>query len=627
MGKPCGCAGSCGCDIKGRNGVRVSGTGISPDTMWIELDGTSPGACDTIMTCVGTHLGSGLFYNAFLHQIALKLSTTAGNQATIGADGGLLVLGSGGGGAGGGQTVANLPSGTNTVIGSTWAAGSSLWPEGTHEAILAARNMVATQIRMAHIPVRRTSDEYPICLAEPAMSWYMQDGNPYAVGDFEHREHASITIAPGGSPTPGVEGGYFGFYQDISKGTPTLAEVFEELGRKAVLVAEVRDSGPTSTAERIKNLAPQYEVQGSLIVAGEPVAGGATTILEGVASQLIGSGLPIGAVFRTKQQVLDFPASRLATLGVTWVFMQQDLVDPVSTTYAAGAAEAYRTAGLNVMLLNVHRRYQSDRVTELQIRGSLCTDPNYAYGPQSGYRYRRDIPSWNFTTPNVGQHSPYSDTVVGQQAHYRGFVINGQPGRVTLKAALKPPGQVEPIPGGYFILPGELCPMRNASTYAIQCWFRWDGSLPADRTRWGALVFDCPTDRPFKDWATATAQSVGFQCMLSTDNKFQLVEYDGTPGSPSGARLLGTWPVGYNIGPNFWYGMRVEVTPTAIRVYASTNAWPDPFNKLLIATINNPHRYITGTDQGYFFFGRQFQTLADSRDVQVAGLSVQYSGF
>ena len=629
MGKPCGCAGSCGCDIKGRNGVRVSGSGISPDTMWIELDGTSPGACNTIMDCVGANLGNGLTYNASLRKVLLKLSATAGNQASIGSDGGLYVTGSGGGGgSGGGQTVANLPTGVNTIIGSTWGAGSSLWPEGIRDSITAAGNK-SSAVRMVHIPVRRTSDEYPICLAEQAMSWYMQDGNPYSVGEFEHREHAATLIAPGGTPTPSVEGGYFGFYQDVSKGSPTLADVFAALARRVVLVTEARDtSAPGSTIARVVGLSTQYECQASLIVAGEPVASGASTILEAVATAAAGTGIPIAAVFRTRQQVLDFPASRLATLGVTWVFMQQDLVDPVSPTYAAGAAEAYRTAGLNVMLTWVNRQYQAQFATALQLRGSLCTDPDYAYGSSSLWRYRRDIPTWNpFTTPNVGQHSPYADTVVGQQAHYRGFVIAGQPSRVTLRADLKPPGQAEPVPGGYFILPGEVLPMRNASTYAIQCWFRWDGSLPADRTRWAGIVFDCPTDRPFKDWGTATAQSIGFQLMLSTDNKFSLVEYDGTPGSPTGARLLGTWNVGYNIAANFWYGMRVEVTPTAIRIYASTNSFPDPFNKLLIATINNPHRYITGANQGYFFFGRQYQFLSDSRDNQVAGLAVQYSGF
>ena len=121
MGKPCGCAGSCGCDIRGRNGVRVSGSGIAPDTMWIELDGSSPNACNTIMDCVGANLGQGLLYNAGTRKVSVRLAAGT-NQITFGVDGGLLVTGAGGGGSAAGQTVANLPAGTNTIIGSSWGA-------------------------------------------------------------------------------------------------------------------------------------------------------------------------------------------------------------------------------------------------------------------------------------------------------------------------------------------------------------------------------------------------------------------------------------------------------------------------------------------------------------------------
>lgn len=628
MGKPCGCAGSCGCDIRGRNGVRVSGSGIAPDTMWIELDATSPDACDTVMTCVGGNLGNGLTYNPGTQQLSVKLSAGT-NQATFGPDGGLLVTGAGGGGSAGGQTVANLPTAVNSVIGSTWGAGSSLWPEGIHAAITAARDLAGTQVRMVHVPVRSTSDEFPICLAEPFMGWYMQDGNAFTPRDLEHREHSNVLIKPGGDP-PAAEGGYWGFYEDTSKGSPTLGDIMDALARRVVIVAEVRDTiSPGNTADRIKVVVPQYEAQSSVIVAAEPVpATGPVgpTILEAVSASISGSGMPVGAVLRTKQQVLDYPAATLNTLGVTWVFLHQDLVDPFHPNYAAGAAEAYVAAGLNVMLTWVNRQYQVQRATALGLRGCLCTDPIYAYGPTSAWRYRRDTPSWGFTSPNVGQHSSWSDTVVGQQAHYRGFVLSGQAGQCTLRADLHNPEQIEPYQSGYWLLPGEILPLRNADTYAVQCWWRWNDGLPGDRDRWVALWLDSPTDRSLRDFSAASAQTIGYQFFLTPNNEFTLVEYDGTPGAPPSSRVFGPWATGYSISPNNYYGMRAEVTPTAIRLYASSTTWPN-FTKVLIATINNPHRYISGLNQGYVYFGRHYFFQVDSRDNRVAGLAVQYSGF
>lgn len=630
MGKPCGCAGSCGCDIRGRNGVRVTGSGIAPDTMWIELDGTSPEACDTIMTCVGGNLGDGLNYNAGTTTLSLKLSSTAGNQATIAPDGGLLVTGAGGGGGTSGQTVANLPAGANAIIGSTWGAGSSMWPEGIIESINAARALTGNQIRMVHLPVRVTSDGLPICLAEPFMGWYQQDGNPFAPRDFEHREHSELIINPGGSP-PGAEGGYWGFYQPTSKGTPTLGDALAALSRRVVIVAEVRETvSPGEVADRIKAIVPQYEAQSCVIVAAEPVPStgpNGPTIINAVSASITGSGLPIGIVLRTKQEVLDHPVATLTALGVTWVFMHQDLVDPFHPNYAVGAAEAYTAAGLNVMLTWVNRQYQAQRAAAIGIRGSLCTDPIYAYGAAAAWRYRRDAPSLGFLTPNTGQHSSWSDSVVGQQAHYRGYIVAGQTEQLIIEGDLHNPEQVEPYQSGYWILPGEVCPLRNANTYAMQCWWRWDGSLPADTSRWVGLWFDSPTDRSLRDFSGATAQTIGYHFTLTPNNEFSLIEYDGTPGAPPASRVLGTWAAPYSIAPNVYYGMRVEVTPTAIRLYSSTTSWPTPFNKQLIATINNPHRYIAGNNAGYVYFGRHYFFETGSRTNRLAGLTLQYTGF
>lgn len=630
MGKPCGCAGSCGCDIRGRNGVKISGTGVAPDTMWVELDASSPAACQTIMTCVGGNLGNGLVYSGGVLSVRLSAGT---NQATFGPDGGILVTGAGGGGDSGGQTVANLPTATNSVVGSSWGAGSSMWPEGTREAITATHNLVGTQVRMVHVPVRRTSDEFPICLAEPTMGWYLQDGNSQSPQELDHREHSIALITPGGNP-PLEDGGYFGYYADPSKGTPTLGEVMDVLARRAVMVCEVRDtSGPFNDANLIKVLAPQYQAQASLIVVGEPVpstpssAPNGPTILDAVAASMSGSGIPYGVVFRTRQQVLDFPPAALTSRGVTWVFVAAELVDPVDPNHVSTQVSAYVTAGFQVMLLGVHRQYQAQRAAALSLRGSLCTDPIYAYGPVSGHRYRRDSPSWAYAVPSVGQHSPWSNTLVGQKAHYRGVLIDDQPNQPLLPADLHHPAENEPYASTYWILAGELSPLRDASTYAVQCWWKWNGSLPPDNNRYGALFFDAPTDRSMQDWSAATAQTVGWELMLTAAGHFTLVEFDGTPGEPPAGRIRDYAIPGYSIQPNTYYGMRVEVTPTAIRLYSSSTTWPAAFNKVLVATVANPHRYISGVDTGYVFFGRHFFTQAGSRDMQIAGLSVQYSGF
>jgi len=632
MGKPCGCAGSCGCDIRGRNGVRVSGSGIAPDTMWIELDGSSPNACNTIMDCVGANIGNGLVYNTSLRRLTVRLSSTAGNQASFGSDGGILVTGSGGGGGAGGQTVANLPAGVNAIVGSGWGAGSLMWPEGVRDSIQAARNMVGTTVRMVYVPVRRTADGVPICLSENAISWYTGDGNPATVLEVDAREHSTLPIAPGGTP-PSVEGGYFGFYSPGSTGSPTLGETFDALARRAVLALEIRGTvNPSETVDRVKEMIPQYDAQASTIVVGTPTAVTGPvgpTIIEAVSASLLGSGIPIGALFYTRQQVIDYPVSRLNTLGVTWVFVLESLVDPVDPNHVSTQVDAYRAAGLNVMLMGVSRQYQAQRAATLQLRGSIATEPVYSYGASLLYRYRRDTPSWGFSAPNTGQLSPYSDTVVGQNAHYRGYVLAGEGGQLTIPADLHNPEQVEPYPSGYWILPGEMMPLKNASTYAIQAFYRWS-SLPIDRGRWVGLWLDAPTDRTLRDWSAATTQTIGylFSMSVGTGNaQFVLTEYDGTPGVPPAARVLVDTSAPYSISSGVYYGMRAEVTPTQIRLYASTVSWPSNFNKVLVATVNNPHRYISGTNQGYCYFGRHFFNEPDSRLIKVAGLKVEYTGF
>lgn len=622
MGRPCGCNGPCGCDIRGRNGVITDGAGTPGDPLWIELDLTSPLACQSVMDCVGANIGPGLVFNPVTRDLSVRVSGGE-NQLTIGPDGGLLVEGAGGGGTGGGATVATLPA---TVIGSTWGAGSSLWAEGTHQAYEAARNYVATAVHMVHVPLRRSQDLFAMCLARPAVGDYSPGVVENCV-QLDHREHAHIQYKPSGDP-PVEDSGYFGFTSPVSTGTPTLGEVFDLLGRRAVLVVETVDTAaPSDITSQLRNMVTSYNLVPSIIAAGELVAATSSvgpTVLHNVATTMAGSGVAVGAVIRQRQQVIDYTPAALAALGVSWVFLGYQFADPQdSVNYVAGAVAAYNAAGLQVILLNGHRQYHHDLAVAAGARGSMMLDPIYGTGKITGYRYRGDTLSANWGSPNVGQHSPYSSDIwAGQRDHFRGILRAGQGDSYVIPADVMPPDP-PPHENGYWNLAGRAMPLRSGDTYAVQTWFRWNAQIPQDLQRWVGLFVDRPTDQPLVTGANSTNVTIGYEFRMKADGDFVLNEYDGTPGGPV---TLFTGPNLYIPVADTYYGMRIEVTPTAIRLYSSIGAYPN-FNKVLEATIANPHRYVSGANAGYVFWGRHFNTVPAPREVQMAGFRMSYTGF
>ncbi len=628
MGKPCGCGGAA-LTIRCEDGMTCSGLGTSTDPLVIKWQiPLATVACNAVMDCVGTHLGDGFIFDSGTKTLRIKIDPAAENLATVGPQG-LLVAGTPPQG-GGGVSVAGMLTLPKPVIGSAYGAGFAIVPEGQRESYTAAANLLGL-VSLVHVPVRRSVEALPVCLHYDTMASY-NTAIVDRVIDMDASMLSRCSIEPGG-PTETYLSGYFGYGAKKSTGAPLLSDVLDVLGNRAVVYLEVKDTNsPRTTADRIKEQMSVYGISKSLIVAGEPLAatGSDATILHGVIASFAGSGVPIAAHLTSAAQVSAYPAATLVSLGCTWVALSYAIADPASPSYVAGAVTAYKAAGLQVLLFGVHRQYQYDLAVTNDVRGVISFDPVYAAGAKTAYRYRQDNSTWSWGTPDYGRQSSWSDTIPGQRDYYRGYVRDGQPDQIVLDQALRNPGSpVDNEQSGYWLSLGELGPYRNANTYAVQFWVLWTAIPAPGSGRWAGMWLDRPTDHPLMDFGRSTSQTIGYLFSLSQAGTFVLSEYVGNASvggaPPAGLVTHFVGASGYSVVPNEFYGLRAEVTPTAIRLYRTTPITTTPFAKTLIYTLNNPTRYISGTNKGHPFLGRHFFNSGEARETRFGWASVLYS--
>lgn len=87
----CGCGGGlCNCSVQAGENISLSGSGCAANPYVISADVP----CSTVRACLSG--GSGITYNTATGIIAAHLSGQAGNNVSIGSDGGLLVPAAGG---------------------------------------------------------------------------------------------------------------------------------------------------------------------------------------------------------------------------------------------------------------------------------------------------------------------------------------------------------------------------------------------------------------------------------------------------------------------------------------------------------------------------------------------------
>lgn len=645
MARPCGCAGECGCTYLGVDGIRITGTGTTRDPGRIGLANPITGAgCDAIMSCVSTRLGPGLRYNATNRQIVAAISSDGGNTITYGTDSGLYSAGGGTGTDGGFATVAGLVARTTPFIGGSYGAGYSMHPEGRIDPYRIGMDM---ELSLVHVPVRRSreyfcvaqhhrnlgsynyrtsqerTDLYDLAMAQD--QWYIPAGDPS--GDWQ-------------DPIYQPQAGYFGFNARDGRSMPLLSDVFGVVQRRVVLYLEVKDLGqstnetpvPLHTYNPLDRLVRQYGMTKSVIVSSElPTTASTedrTSILDGL-RLLRDSGCAISAHLTTDAMVDANPPAQLVSDGFTWVAISYGIADRRPAT-----VKAYKDAGLNVLLFTGARQWHWQLTNDTTkfgaggLKGLLASDPVYSSGALNSYRYRQQVATWRWGTPDYGRHSNWSGTMEGQRDRYRGYVLRGNGDSICIDGDVLGPHDTSPsfMPSGYFILMGEQCPVPGDigtgvhENYDIECGFTWD-ALITDRNRWMSIWFGNPQDRSLVEFTLANEFTRGYNFMLNQNGQFIMSRYDGIPatGEPPW-QFSDTWdsPWRNNIQAGVEYRVKVRVRSGRIILGPADQAEGGPNTRVYDAATGGGDRW----RGAYTYVGRHFFNTSDSTRVRFRLFSV-----
>lgn len=630
MARPCGCSGECACDVRGTNGITVTGTGSRLDPMLVGLASPITGnGCNSIMDCVGGHAGTGLRYDGTTKTLSAKLSNDSGNNLVLGSDNGLFTAG-GGGGSAGGATVASLP--TTDLIGGSYGAGNGQWPEGSIETYRAALDM---GLKLIHVPVRRSTDSFLWAAAHYQLGNYNWRFSGETSNTMDLKMLHQMWWLPGGDPninpssgdiTYQPQAGNFGYGWQQARSAVFLSDVFALTQRKAVLYLQVRDIGslasdcptPYDTYPLLQSQIRQWGAQQSVIVGSElPNNADRAGIVQGLQKLRTEDNVVIAAHITSTAMATANPPATLVSEGFTWVMIDFSIADT-----AAATVTAYKTAGLNVMLTNGHRQWHFNLQRTLALRGVLCLDPVYCAGILSSFSYKKPVGTWGWGTPDYGRYA-YGTDQENMRDKYRGYVKNGEGGRIYIDGGTLAPHETDPNfrQSSYFILMGEQCPVRDTRVaanvvgspnfYDIDVSVTWT-SLTSDQGRHLSVFFAVPQDRPLTEWQLATTYTKGYMFSLSENGTFVFQRYDGG----SNAAMFESWASPWGVvTPNAEYRLKVRVRPDRVIVGPADQSEGGA----------QTHTY-TGANGGtmwrgaYFYLGRHFFSVADSTSIRFTNL-------
>lgn len=631
MARPCGCS-SGGCNARGVDGIEVTGTCGINDPLTIGLADNLGAGCEPVMDCVGGNLESGLAYNDDLGHISVRISGDAGNQASFGSDGGVFASGMPDPGIGG-VTVASLPA--ENVLGGTYGAGFTQWPEATIQAYEQA--MLIPHLHMVHVPARRSAEmlihavrqRQPILYDAPV-------SNRQRIDNQDTKEAANTLIRPSGAPaangTYNPLDGYFGFGFPEKLGMPTMQDVFNVTARRKVLYIQNLDIGgsndtfnPLATIAQTGRLVTSWGLQKSVIVGSEipPTLADPDSIRQGL-SYIKDLGIETAAHIPNNDHAVANPAADLVALRCTWVFCGY----AVSSTHI----NEYKAAGLQVMMFNADRQEHWGIQRTLGVRGALSSDPVYTAAPTYGYRYRlinppaTDPHPWNslVSAADYGRVG-YSGSPEGAHAKFRGYTASS-----AVDALQFPVDAVPPPNSSYLVPPGRWCPIYDPdnpnppigtpgapTNYDIQL------GVSATTMNGGTgqamgLFFGNPEDGRLFDLTGSRESTKGYSIALSISGNFVFRRYDGNPGVidfdnppwPSGFGALTAGTV-YNIG--------IQVRPGTVRV-GPRDAMTGPNSRLFNATTGGGDRWRGGFIWLLFYRNSAFTGTMRFHNLRVTNL-------
>lgn len=542
----CSHEGICNCDIQSGHGITVTGRGQPNNPFTLTADGQAL-------------VGQGLAWDPQRKRFSAKLGS--GGGLSFDMSGGLILAEKGGeGGTVPGASVADLlkRAPQQNIVGGYQGAGYMIKPQGTQATYTYG---VQRGVDMMHVPTRFLTDGTPV--VTPSEELTQQNGG--GISDYTDRRTlvAQQTIhrwrlipqkpgivgdldsAPAAEPSAGPEldpqRGWFGYLEPNEAGHPSLADVFDLVGRSSVLVLDLRfppiktdtagnpiwDSYAPSPVQitqfldRTRVLIQRYGLQQSVIVTtATPKIPGEQGPID-VLARFVDAAVPAGPTFPTQKDADRYPP------GESWPNGWQ--VAFFGDAVPAETVKTYADATISGFYYPISRQHQhTDLVKPSGAAGVLSPDPEYYAGqftdhPTGGsWAYRMNGDRFWFSTVEPGMLPPAEslDTV---HPNYRGFMPRARPEDAFLQLGKEcfrpaPAGQAS---GTYSVLQGWLSPLENTTNYALYVIFDVGrpnpGGGPVVDPVACTLAFAVPGDQPFTSLAEMPGHA-GYLLSYHTEN-------------------------------------------------------------------------------------------------------------
>lgn len=616
----CSHEGICNCDIQSGHGITVTGRGQPNNPFTLTADGQAL-------------VGQGLAWDPQRKRFAAKIAE--GGGLAFDMSGGLILSEKGGeGGTIPGASVADLlkRAASQNIVGGWHGAGYMIKPQGTQATYTYG---VQRGVDLMHVPTRFLTDGTPV--VTPSEELTRQNGN--GISDYNDRrtlvaqqtvhrwrripQNVGIT-GPGYFPDQQDDDpaqGWFGYLEENETGLPSLADVFDLVGRSSVLVIDLRfppikgdppiwdayAPSPTQITQfldRTRVLIQRYGLQQSVIVTTPTPKIPGTDGPINVLARFVDSAIPAGPRFATQADADKYPPGETWPNGWQVAFFDAQIKPETVKTYSDAQIHGFYYP------ISRHHHH-TDLVTPSGAAGVLSPDPEYYAGqfadhPTAGswaYRMTSDRFWFSTITPGLLPPTEDRDTV---QPNYRGYMPRArQPDSfVQLGEHCVLAGEV------YCVLQGWCSPIETPDNYQLNMLVDVYG--PTGGPGMGAhLVFGVDSDAPFRGVPTEkTGYSIAYRVANNGDPKKAMLKvWDPDAAEGKGAEVNLGAPQDCTWLPNgHFMPLRLRVNPNRIELCGYGDAsFTDPPKWTLDTSTLSAHEQALGTAHrgGYLFFGRE----------------------
>jgi hypothetical protein len=549
--------------------ISVTGNGSVQQPITISLSVNGKTGCAGIVACLAGNLGPGLVYNEATGDLQVKLSSQAGNAAALQTDG--LYVPSGGTPPTPAtclQTIADLPAAPNTV--GAWVLGQLRGPYSSPHQL---DWCLATGSDIVHFRCATSSDDVGVVsdydthrIDDTRTNIYisqeirqLHSGIVNQTMNYAGDEDDPVAFAPTGRVAKTArQGGWYGYLAPTYT-QPLLTDFLTKIGGKSVALIDCvpGDTVPYPESEAIIGAirgVQQYCAQAWAMIGVNTIANATTVKNAGITPCMI-ARWPSQYGLTT----LPYAVADLQAAGIQWLVL--------SFKYADSVFQAYKNAGIQVLMQSSSRHVDRTRVGTLGIRGALAPDPVYYRGPITGgwpYGYRTETDPWEHRKMGTGQLTYRTDNTAVTSP---GGFVRGRPDQAEQGLFLPAGfGETKARPS---VLVGWLCPLTNPNSYTLTWDMKWTelATVSTVRAKLG-LLFGAANDSDTLAWPANNATEnpdkwpEGNKAMYRVYQR-QNGEIGIAKWTTTGFTYLAT-ATSPAVAADVWNSYRLVVTPTQI---------------------------------------------------------------